>query len=280
MEEKTETINSTVANDSGDLLTAEEEYALAVRIKNGDKAAREKLICSNQRLVGMVAGRYVSVCKELEFDDLKQAGNIGLIRAADLFDCEKGYRFSTYAVWWIRQAITREIADKGRSVRLPVHISEKMTKFRRVAAGIEQATGRPATPEDVAKALGEPLEKITELWDFVVSDPTVSIDKPLGETGESTLGDLLADEHTPLPADATEVKELRVQIERALAHLSPRENMVMRVRFGLDDGIPKTLEDVGEMFGVTRERVRQIESKALRRLRSPRISKILRVFAE
>lgn len=217
------------------------------------------------------------MCKGLEFDDLKQAGNLGLMQAVKMFDYTKGYRFSTYAIWWIRQAITREIADKDRTIRIPVHISETVLKIRRTAAKIEQDTGKPATIDDVAAALDIPPKKINELWDMAWTTPTVSLDKPIGEDGDSTLESILTDP-TDSPQEQADAAELKTRVSDALSKLSPREQAVIRLRYGLVDGRPRTLEEVGEAYHVTRERVRQIEAKALRKLRSPKLSSTLNDF--
>lgn len=259
------------------LLTAEEECELARLAAEGNRDAEEKLVYSNQRLVAMIAFRYVGVCKALDFDDLKQAGNIGLMQAVKLFDPSKGFRFSTYAIWWIRQSITREIADKDKTIRIPVHISDRLSKIRRLSSEIEQQTGRQATVEEIAAAMDMPPEKVEELWYSSLSATTVSLDKPIGEEGENTLEDFLIDERNS-PQDESDADQLRQSIEQVLAMLSPREQVVIKLRYGLTDGMPHTLEDVGATYGVTRERVRQIEIKALRKLRSPKIGKLLGDF--
>ena len=264
------------ANDG--LLTAEEELELAKRSAAGDEAAREKLVYCNQRLVAMVAFRYVGACHGLEFDDLKQAGNIGLLQAVKQFDYKKGFRFSTYAIWWIRQAITREISDKDRTIRIPVHVSEQLTKIRKTAAQIEQQTGNPATAQDVAAALDRPVKKIVGLWDMAWNNPTVSLDKPMGDDGDVTVENFLMIEDDNTPQSNADKDELRQQIGSAVSLLSPREQAVIKMRYGLDDGMPRTLEEVGAAYNVTRERVRQIELKALRKLRSPKVKAILNDF--
>ena len=279
MKDKNETgaVDITALGESDDLLSAEEEIELAKRSAEGDVEARNILVCKNQRLVAMIAFRYVGMCKGLEFDDLKQAGNLGLIQAVKMFDYTKGYRFSTYAIWWIRQAITREIADKDRTIRLPVHIGETVLKIRRTAAKIEQQTGTPATIEDVAAALDMPPQKIKELWEMAWTTPTVSLDKPIGEDGDSTLESILTDP-SDSPQEQADAAELKTKVSGVLSRLSPREQAVIRLRYGLIDGRPRTLEEVGEEYHVTRERVRQIEAKALRKLRSPRLSAMLNDF--
>ena len=279
MNDKNETgaVDMAALAESDDLLSAEEEIELAKRCAAGDMEARNILVCKNQQLVAMIAFRYVGMCKGLEFDDLKQAGNLGLIQAVKMFDYTKGYRFSTYAIWWIRQAITREIADKDRTIRVPVHISEVVQKIRRTAAKIEQQTGKPATLEDVAQALDMPLSKIKELWDMAWTTPTVSLDKPIGEDGDNTLESILTDT-SESPQEQADAAELKDCVSDVLSKLSPREQAVIRLRYGLIDGRPRTLEEVGEEYHVTRERVRQIEAKALRKLRSPKLSSMLNDF--
>ncbi len=263
--------------ETDDLLSAEEEIELAKRSADGDAEARNILVCKNQRLVAMIAFRYIGMCKGLEFDDLKQAGNLGLIQAVKMFDYTKGYRFSTYAIWWIRQAITREIADKDRTIRLPVHIGETVLKIRRTAAKIEQQTGTTATIEDVAAALDMPPQKVKEMWEMAWTTPTVSLDKPIGEDGDSTLESILTD-LSDSPQEQADAAELKTKVSGVLSRLSPREQAVIRLRYGLLDGRPRTLEEVGEEYHVTRERVRQIEAKALHKLRSPKLSSILNDF--
>lgn len=259
------------------LLTPEEEYDLARRAKNGDTEARDRLVCANRRLVSMVAGKYIKSCRYLEFDDLQQAGNLGLMQAVRLFDCDKGYRFSTYAIWWIRQAITREISDKDRTVRLPIHVNEQLSRIRRASAKIEQKTGNPAAPEEIADFLGEDVAKVNELLSIAYAAPTVSMDKPLGDDDGATLGDMLEDGGVS-PQETAETEQLRDQINKAVAMLSPREQAVIKMRFGMVDGRTHTLEEVGEAYNVTRERIRQIESKALRKLRGPKFAALLKGF--
>ena len=265
-----------VTTDSA-LLTEEEELELAKRSAAGDESAREKLICCNQRLVAMIAFKYVGVCHGLEFDDLKQAGNIGLMQAVKLFDYTKGFRFSTYAVWWIRQAITREISDKDRTIRIPVHVNEQLIKIRKAAAKIEQQTGKVATAAEVAAAISSPVGKVEELWDLVWGTPFVSLDKPLGDDGDITMESFLADEENT-PQKDSDAAQIRQQVAAAVALLPPREQAVIKMRFGLTDGTPHTLEEIGDAYGVTRERVRQILSKAIRKLSSPKIKALLKDF--
>ena len=259
------------------LLTEEEETELAKRSAAGDLDAREQLICCNQRLVSMIAFRYVGLCHGLEFDDLKQAGNIGLMQAVKLFDYSKGFRFSTYAVWWIRQAITREIADKDRTIRIPVHVNEQLVKIRKTAAKLEQQTGMPAAPADVAATLGISTEKVEDLWDLAWGTPTVSLDKPIGDDGDITMESFLADEDNT-PQSDSDAQQFKQQIAAVVSILSPREQAVIKMRFGLLDGTPHTLEEVGLAYRVTRERVRQIEAKAIRKLRNPKIIAMLKEF--
>lgn len=268
-----------ISADDG-LLTAEEEVELAKRSAAGDLAAREKLVCCNQRLVAMVAFRYVGACHGLDFDDLKQAGNIGLLQAVRLYDYKKGFRFSTYAIWWIRQAITREISDKDRTIRIPVHVNEQLIKIRKTAAAIEQQTGNPATAQDVAAALDQPAKKIVGLWDMAWNNPTVSLDKPMGEDGDVTVENFLTIEDDNTPQSNSDADELKQQISSVVSLLSPREQAVIKMRYGLTDGMPHTLEEVGAAYNVTRERVRQIELKALRKLRSPKIKALLNDFKD
>lgn len=278
MEQFYQDSNGNNAVSLGDeLLTAEEESELARLAVSGSIAARDRLIFANQRLVAMIALRYIGVCRGLEFDDLKQAGNIGLMQAVRLFDPSKGFRFSTYAIWWIRQAITREIADRDRTIRLPVHINEQLLRIRRTASRLEQQTGCRPDPQDIADALNEPIEKINELWELVWASPVVSIDKPIGEEGDTTLEGMLVDEGAT-PQELSDASQMRTQMQAAISLLSPREQAVIRMRFGLLDGTAHTLEEVGEAYGVTRERVRQIEAKALRKLRSPHVRAMLGDF--
>lgn len=268
-----------IAEDDG-LLTAEEETELAKLSSAGDLAAREKLVCCNQRLVAMVAFRYVGACHGLDFDDLKQAGNIGLLQAVKLFDYKKGFRFSTYAIWWIRQAITREISDKDRTIRIPVHVNEQLLKIRKTAMRLEQQTGNPATAQEVAAALDQPEQKIVGLWDMAWNNPTISLDKPMGEDGDVTIENFLPVEDGSTPQNDSDAEQLKQQIVAVVKLLSPREQAVIKMRYGLTDGTPHTLEEVGAAYHVTRERVRQIELKALRKLRSPKVKAMLNDFKD
>ena len=257
------------------LLSEEEELELCKRAAGGDESAKEKLIYCNQRLVAMIAFKYVGVCHGLEFDDLKQAGNIGLMQAVKLFDYTKGFRFSTYAVWWIRQAITREISDKDRTIRIPVHVNEQIIKIRKAAAKIEQETGNTASAAEIAAAVDIPLEKVEDLWDLAWGNPVVSLDKPVGDDGDITIENFLADEENT-PQKDSDAEQIKSQVAAAVALLPPREQAVIKMRFGLADGIPHTLEEIGERYGVTRERVRQILCKAIRKLSSPKIKALLK----
>ena len=257
------------------LLSEEEELELAKRSAEGDEEARERLVYCNQRLVAMIAFKYVGMCHGLDLDDLTQAGNIGLMQAVKLFDYTKGFRFSTYAVWWIRQAITREIADKDRTIRVPVHVNELINKIRRAVSQIEQQNGVVATAADVAEEIGVSVEKVESVWDMAWGTPIVSLDKPMGEEGDVTLENFLADEDNT-PQKDSDAQQLKTQVAAAVALLPPREQAVIKMRFGLTDGSPHTLEEIGDAYGVTRERVRQILSKALRKLSSPKIKALLK----
>ncbi|MCX4312907.1 MAG: sigma-70 family RNA polymerase sigma factor [Clostridia bacterium] len=259
---------------SGELLTAEQEADLARRVAAGDTTARDEFINRNQGLVKMIAYRYVNSCSGLELEDLTQAGNIGLIHAVDKFDPSMGYKFSTYATWWVRQAITREIIDRDAALRLPVHVYEKLRRIRRASADIEQRTGKPATDAEVAAALGESEDNVEAFREMSYIGNAVRIDAPIGDDGDATLGDMLpsSDDDPSVLHDAV---SLRAEIEFALEKLDPREQAVIKMRFGLDDGQERTLDAVGAKYNVTRERVRQIIDRALKKLRSPRIAKLL-----
>ncbi len=256
------------------LLTPEEEQQLAKRIANGDEAALQKMIEANLRLVVAVAKRYAG--RGMLLLDLIQEGNMGLLKAVEKFDYTKGYKFSTYATWWIRQSITRAIADQARTIRIPVHMVELINRVIRTSHSMVQELGREPTPEEVAQKLRLSPEKVEEVLK-IAQDP-VSLETPVGEEDDSHLGDFIQDNEASEPLEATASNLLREQLEKAMASLTPREEKVLRLRFGFEDGKPHTLEEVGKKFNVTRERVRQIESKALRRLRHPSKSKALRDF--
>ena len=256
------------------LLSYEEETALAQRILDGDEEAKQKLAESNLRLVVSIAKKYVG--RGMLFLDLIQEGNMGLIKAVEKFDYTKGYKFSTYATWWIRQAITRAIADQARTIRIPVHMVETINKLIRTSRHLLQQLGREPTPEEIAKEMEIPVEKVMEIQK-IAQDP-VSLETPIGEEDDSHLGDFIPDDDSPAPQDSAAYTLLREQLEEVMSTLTPREAKVLKLRFGLEDGKARTLEEVGKEFQVTRERIRQIEAKALRKLRHPSRSKKLRDY--
>ncbi|MGK0551709.1 RNA polymerase sigma factor RpoD [Enterococcus faecalis] len=258
------------------LLTAAEEVELALKIEEGDQEAKQRLAEANLRLVVSIAKRYVG--RGMQFLDLIQEGNMGLMKAVEKFDYRKGFKFSTYATWWIRQAITRAIADQARTIRIPVHMVETINKLIRIQRQLLQDLGREPTPEEIGAEMDLPTEKVREI--LKIAQEPVSLETPIGEEDDSHLGDFIEDQEATSPAEHAAYELLKEQLEDVLDTLTDREENVLRLRFGLDDGRTRTLEEVGKVFGVTRERIRQIEAKALRKLRHPSRSKQLKDFLE
>ena len=258
------------------LLSNEEEKELAIAVENGDLEAKQRLAEANLRLVVSIAKRYVG--RGMQFLDLIQEGNMGLMKAVDKFDYSKGFKFSTYATWWIRQAITRAIADQARTIRIPVHMVETINKLIRVSRQLLQELGREPSPEEIAEEMDIPVERVREI--LKISQEPVSLETPIGEEEDSHLGDFIQDDNVPVPAEAAASTLLKEQLVEVLGTLTDREQKVLRLRFGMDDGRARTLEEVGKEFNVTRERIRQIEAKALRKLRHPSRSRKLKDYLD